>query len=176
MKKLTTKQIASRKNYRTQKGVITKIYGQQKRSAIKRNMALPTYSKQELIDAIIIMPLFKTLYKNWVNSNYATNLIPSIDRINDYISYTENNIQLMTWEENNKKSHLDRKEGRNNKGHREVEQFTLKEEYITTFYSIAQAARDTGAQQSNILKCCQFKRTKAAGFKWQYKENENENE
>ncbi len=99
-------------------------------------------------------------------------LIPSLDRIDDSIGYTEDNIQLMTWQENRDKSYKDRKSGKN-KGNgkyksRPVDQFTLDEEYIATYHSMNEASRTTGVSTGNMYNCCNGKTSKAGKFKWQY--------
>ena len=114
------------------------------------------------------MELFHTIYDNWVASNYNSDLTPSLDRIDDYLPYTETNIELVTWKENKDKGHLDRKEGRNNKQSRSVEQFTLDEEYVATYHSMHEAERITGITRSSIGKCCRGVLKQSNHFKWQY--------
>jgi hypothetical protein len=49
---------------------------------------------------------FYELYNNWIDSGYKKSDKPSVDRIDDYKGYSFDNIQLMTWKENNKKNTL----------------------------------------------------------------------
>ena len=46
---------------------------------------------------------FESIYNNWVESGYTTNLMPSIDRRDNSKGYTLDNIQWLSKTENNKK-------------------------------------------------------------------------
>lgn len=50
----------------------------------------------------------------------------------------------------------------------EVEQYTLKGEYITTFYNLMEAERQTGISQSNIWSAVSQKSFQAGGYQWKY--------
>lgn len=150
-------------------GLISKIYGGQKGNSKKRNHLMPNYTKKQL-EVWLYKNNFLILYKNWVESKYKKDLIPSVDRKNDYLPYTLENIQLMTWEENNSKAKLERKQGINNKCSIEVAKFDKKGTYIKTYKSIALATKDVGLKSyTNIADCCKGKRKSAGGFIWQYK-------
>jgi hypothetical protein len=94
---------------------------------------------------------------------------PSIDRIDDYKGYTEENIQLMSWAENNAKGHADQKSGKNNKQSKAVLQFSLDGKLVGEYYSASQAYRDTAVSQGNISNCCRGKYKSAGGYIWAYK-------
>lgn len=151
---------------RTIKGLINTIYNHQKETSKKRSMRLPTYSESRLYDFIVSNDSFESIYSEWVKSNYITELRPSIDRLNDYIGYTLDNIQLMTWGENKAKGHNDRREGRNNKTSKAVDQFDLDGILLNTFHSIAEANRQTKATRYAIRSCCKGDRKTAGGYKW----------
>jgi len=85
---------------RTKVGLIHQLYRHQKANSNRRNHDLPSYSSKELIEWVLSHPNFDELYNNWVESGYKKKLKPSIDRLNNDIGYTFNNIQLVTWEEN----------------------------------------------------------------------------
>lgn len=57
--------------------------------------------------------------------------------------------------------------------HTEVEQYTLNNEYIKTFYSIKAAALSLGNRRadSSIVRVCKGKSKKAYGYIWKYKLN-----
>jgi len=44
----------------------------------------------------------------------------------------------------------------------------LTNEVINTYGSSREASRETGADQSSIIKCCKGKQNKAGGYKWEY--------
>lgn len=155
---------------RTKKGLITRIYYDQKKSCKNRNMENPTYTKFELIDWFDNNDMFDLLYCNWVKSNYNTKLSPSVDRIDDYKSYTFDNIRLVTWQDNFDKYSKDKKEGLNRKTLKAVISYNKNNEETTEYYSAAEASRQTGLYRTNIIKCCKGRAKTAGGFKWRYKD------
>lgn len=54
-----------------------------------------------------------------------------------------------------------------------VDQFTLDGQFVKTWASATDAARELGLDQSGISKCCNEKRKTTGGFKWQYAEWRN---
>ena len=87
-------------NYdRTEKGVVRVIYKTQVRNSKARKMELPSYTKQELKEWLY-KNNFKSLYDNWVNSDFDKSKKPSVDRLDDFKPYSFENIRLVTWEEN----------------------------------------------------------------------------
>jgi hypothetical protein len=146
-------------NYtRTRKGVLGVIFSGQKQSCKQREMSPPTYSRKELELWLFSQDKFSYLYDSWVNSGYKTTLKPSIDRVDDYKSYTLDNIQLMTWGENRSKSHNDRKTGVNYKKSKRVIQSNKDTgEFIDIFNSPSLAARKMGINSRVIDYCCLHK-------------------
>ena len=53
-----------------------------------------------------------------------------------------------------------------------VKQFTLKGEYITTYPSIAEAERQTGANKSCIIRVCKGRNKYANNFQWRYADDD----
>ncbi len=136
------------------------MYQMQKQKSRLRNHPLPDYTQDELMEVTLDMPFFHTLHDEWIKSDYDSDLKPSYDRIDKYLPYTKDNIQLMTWEENNEKGRLEKCKA--------IEQFTKEEVYITTYYSAVEAEVQTKVNRGSIARCCKFKRKTAGGFKWQY--------
>ena len=150
-------------------GLISKIYATQIRGSKQRGHNPPTYTKQELIDWVLSQPNFKELYDNWVKSGYKKDLIPSVDRPDDYKGYSFNNIQLMTWKENNEKHYNDKKNGINTKNCKSVIQYDLNMNFIKEFKSIKIASRELNINDTNISLVCKNKRNTSGGFIWRYK-------
>jgi len=94
---------------KTKKGLISRIYGEQKKRSKRRGHAPPSYTCDELRWWMLGQVLFKELFEAWELSGYAKNLVPSIDRIDSTKGYDFSNIQVMTWEENNFKGRKERK-------------------------------------------------------------------
>ena len=162
--------IQARNSRRTKQGLSSKIYYSQRARALNNNMPLPNYSLEELREWLFGNPLFDELYNTWKESGYKLELIPSCDRLDNYKSYTFENLQLMTWGENNERGHSDRKNGANNKQSRAVLQFDLDGNLVRKHYSISQARRETKIE--NIGHVCLGDQKTAGGYKWQYPELE----
>jgi len=158
------------KHLRTKQGVITGIYYSQVARSKLKGLALPKYTLEQLRAWMFTQPNFEELYNNWKKSGYEKDLVPSVDRIDDYKGYSFDNIQLTTWEENNRKGYSDRKNGINNKISKVVIQYDLNGNKLKKYHSVREAGRRTGINHRNISKCClKYKRHSRAGkFKWEF--------
>lgn len=155
--------IETKEYFRSKDGLITRIYSHQKQRWVG---AKPTYTKQELKDWLFSQEKFHLLYDNWKRLDFQKNYVPSVDRIDDNIGYTIANIQLLTWEENNKKGYKSRASGENTKASKGVKQYSKDGVLIKKFYSMNEASRKTGVRQGNIAQCCNNERNTAGGFVW----------
>ncbi len=166
---------SKKKAYRTKHGLIMHIYNRQKKSSKRRKHLPPTYTRQELEDWCMSQKVFHNLYDNWKRLDYQTNYVPSVDRKDDYIGYTMDNIQLMTWEKNNEKGRNDRLSGKNNKGLKEVHQYSINGDYVASYKSIAIAERMTNISRTSIAAICRGKNNKlkiAGDYQWRYYKEE----
>ena len=154
---------------KTKKGLVSLMYSNQKRSSKERNNFPPLYSKNELIDWCFNQELFHKLYDDWKNIGFNTSKVPSCDRINDYLGYSFENIQLTTWEENKNKGHVDRKNGINNKENKAVIATHISTGEKYEFHSQHEAERITGVANTHISKCCRSKGRSAGGYVWTFK-------
>jgi hypothetical protein len=117
-------------------------------------------------------PKFHILYDNWKRLDFQKDYIPSADRKKDSIGYTMDNIQLMTWAENNAKGNVDMRSGKLTHGvnpQKTVIQYTMSGEFVANFVSVSEASRQTGIHHSRISACCRGERNETAGFVWKYK-------
>lgn len=55
-----------------------------------------------------------------------------------------------------------------NKKKRKVSQYTMSDELVNTYPSLAEAYRQTGVRDSNIRECCAGRYKHAGGYKWEY--------
>lgn len=159
---------------RTKKGLIKKIYRNQKENSKRRGNSLPNYTEIELSEWLRNQDLFHELYYKWVESGYKKMLVPSCDRHSDteldydYKPYCLTRLRICTWEENKKKLDEDRKNGINNKKSRAVNQLNKDGNFIESFFSMANASKIVGVQRTKILECCKGTRKTCGGFKWEY--------
>lgn len=156
------------KTRRTKAGLIARIYDSQKTSSKRRNHNPPTYTQEWLKNFIMSDKSFNKIYQNWVISGYKRNLIPSIDRKDDYIGYTEDNIKLVVFEDNRNRYYKDVKNGINNKQNKAIIQLTKDGTPLNTFFSVSEAKRITGVDTGDICKVAKYKKNTAGGFIWRY--------
>ena len=157
---------------RTIDGLIKKIYNGQRSNSRSRGHSLPNYSFEEFIQWVKEQNDFLKLYQIWVDSEYDTDLIPSVDRKDDDLGYSLDNIQLMTWGENKAKGSTDRKSGINNKINTKVFQYSKKGIFIKTFESQSIASREVNVSPQLISECCLGREKSAGGFVWKLKKDD----
>ena len=171
-KKCDTKRSIEHK--RTRRGIVSRIYNDQKKANKRRKHGRMKYSQIDLFNWLDGNVRFDSLYKAWVKSGYIKDLKPSLDRTDDYKGYSLDRLIITTWGEHNRKSYEDKKNGVNTKQCKAVNQFTRFGVLIETFYSMAEAQRRTGVRDDYISRCCtkpfgKFnKLLSAGGFHWRY--------
>ena len=154
----------TKKSYQyTPKGVLNIIYRnqllRQKRKGIKVDYTYEEFKQKYLFDS-----KFLKLYKQWVLSNYDTNKKTSFDRIDSKKEYSFDNLQVVTWEENNKKGRQEKKKA--------VDKYDINNNFLKSYNSISDASKDVGVYKSNISACCKGKTKTSGGFIWKYKAKE----
>jgi len=163
---------AMKARVRTREGLVTKIWGSQRRHSKKRGHVMPDYTLKELQEWVFSQNNFEELYKNWEVSDYNRMLVPSCDRLDDSKHYTLDNLQLITWKENDDKRAKDMRacKLKTAKPHKPVIQMDLVGNVIAEFVSTAQASRRTRVAQQNISSvACNGRRKTAGGYLWKYK-------
>lgn len=165
--KKDVKKTGYKQYYQTEKGVIRTIYKTQTLHSKSRGHKQPAYTKKELGEWMYLNK-FKKLFEEWMKSGYVKSKKPSVDRIDDFKSYSFNNIVLTTWEQNKLHGYQDILTGKGTGGLRciPVIQYSLKGKFIALYHSQAEARRQTGV--TNITKCCQSKVYAAGGYRWSY--------
>ena len=148
------------------------MYSRMKRSAKKRGHNLPNFSKDEFIDWAY-KNNFEKLYQDWVNSGFKKDKSPSVNRLDNYKSYVFNNLELVTWYENNQKGNIDRKNGTFKVNHKPVLQFDLDYNFIAEYVSINEASRINKINDYTITLVCKKIRKTAGGYIWKYKNDKN---
>lgn len=181
----TCKKCVKTKYLHTTEGLIRKMYTAQRAKSKKRSHPAPNYTLTQLYEWCVKQPIFELLYQAWVNSGYETLKIPTCDRLDDYLPYSLDNLQLLTFEENSKKYYKDAVEGRNTKTCTPVVCYDLQGNYIAEYHSLKSAARAFNTSHANIRNICLGKpilktnpdgstRTyvpkQLKGFTWKFKE------
>jgi len=149
----------------TKKGLVTLIYANQRRNSIARGHNMPTYSKKELQEWLYAQVEFHRLYDNWKRLDHQKEYSPSVDRKNDCLGYTIDNIQLMIWMQNNAKSHKCNRNGKYAQS-KAVLMYEKDSSVPVLFISLSEAFRATGI---NHISCALNGKRKTAGkCKWKY--------
>ena len=73
---------------------------------------------------------------------------------------------IKTWERKSKKEKLDNM--LNQRGRKDIIQYTISGKYIKTYKSLRQIERELGYFRANITPCLKGKFKQAYGFKWKY--------
>ena len=166
-----TKEIVT-KYKRTERGLCSVIYSEQINSSRERNQDLPNYSRKELFEWITNQFNFKILFNNWTNSNYSKWERPSVDRLDNKLPYTLANIRLVSFRENNKKSHIDARNGDNIISTLvPVDQYDLEGNFIKSYKSMSFASEETGVPIATICVSCSKKYQTAKQWMWKYSNN-----
>jgi len=137
----------------------SQIYTNQKKRSKRRDHSIPTYSLTELRSWLRSQPQLESLMEAWRLSANPSMDVPSVDRIDNEIGYTMENIQLMTWRENQDKEIKSKSIP--------VNQY-LNGEFIKRWDSGSSAMRTLGISRVNISKCCRGKNKSSGGFTWEY--------
>ena len=150
---------STKKYQNSPKGVLNIIYRnqllRQKRFGIKVN-----YTYEEFKDKYINDDKFLKLYNEWLKNGCISDYKPSFDRIDNNKDYSFDNLQIITWKENNDKGRTE--------NYKKVEQYSLDGKYIKTFNSIIEASKETNSYHSNISACCKGKLNKTNNYIWKY--------
>jgi hypothetical protein len=162
---------------KTKKAWIGNTYRNMKTHAKNRGMTLPNFSQKEFEEWINNQDLiFNYLFKRYINSNYKKDFVPSINRLDDYKSYSFDNIELTTWEDNNIKgrkskktiSRVHKKLGKVARDYYKKPVGMFQENKLLKKYDAIRDATPDGFDSSAIVKCCKNKLNTHKGFSWRY--------
>jgi len=154
--------------FHTKSGIVARIYNTQLATSRRRGHQLPAYTKNELYEWLMSQDKFHLIFNEWKSSGFKKDLKPSVDRLNDEDGYHFGNIQIETWDYNNKKGQRDIYSGKNKKRLKEIYQFDFDGNLIATYPSIAIAGRATGSNIGHIGQVAKGKNASCNGFIWRY--------
>lgn len=168
-KACTVKEVQEKQ--KTPRGLIKKIYHNQKMITGKNGRPAPTYTEEELFQWAKANGL-RELWYAWRASGYEKDLSPSCDRKDNDISYTLGNIQLVTWRQNllNQKN-MNISGDLIHTGSKAVDKLDMCGNFIKTYPSVAIAMRDVAGHRkgvSNISQVADGKWKSAYGYKWRW--------
>jgi hypothetical protein len=133
---------------------VGKVYSEQKNSSKRRGHSMPFYTIDELWEWTNATPKFKELWKAWKSTGNRWHK-PSIDRLDDFKPYSLDNIQWVTWEYNNKKSHKMAKLGLTvNSSVISIDVYDRELNMIDTVFSLTEAATKYNVSPGTITNQC----------------------
>lgn len=164
--------------YRSKEGKLAHTFQTQRLRCKEKGWALPEYTREEFIAWGMSLPEYHSIFDAWVFSGFAKHLSPSVDRLDDYKTYSFSNIRMVPWHQNNDKGRHWQVIGKNTKNCLAVDQLTMGGDFIKRFHSIKAASRELKIDDSKISAVCRGipikkgNRTSlpisAGGFKWRY--------
>ena len=167
-------------NKKTFNGWITKVYGRMRHTSKQRKQPLPIFSKEEFKKWSLENGLRKML-NEWIKIDCLKEKTPSVNRLNDYGIYEFKNMELITWEENNKKGRgsIKTKELVHSKlsniakkmFSKPVIKSDLSGKVLAIYPSAREAARQNNTDGSSISKVCRGEKNTHHELKWSYVTN-----
>lgn len=158
-------QVESTRIYRkTIKGFTTYLYYNMKVRNIRRfGVALPFTSGQFRV-WLITRPEFNPLWTNWVQSGRRRDLTPSVDRIDCMQPYTFDNMQLMRFQDNNRKTTIENPLYKN----KAVLVFDWSGELLGRFPSTKDCGNTLRLRKESIARCARRERRTYRGLTFVY--------
>ena len=159
--------------YKTKRGVVARIYNNQIMNSNDRGHDRPEYTLNELYDWILDNDDFSRIYDRWFEAG-DIKIKPSIDRLDDSIGYSFENIQVIEWQDNYRKRHQQMRDGLIDNPFnkiRAVVRLTKEGEYTDIYISTREAERITNTNHANISKACREKHRIVNGTYWRYLED-----
>ena len=153
---------------RTKIGLIKEIYDSQKSNSKQGGMNQPTYPQQELIDWAFSQKCFHEIYDKWKSSNYEHRLRPSCDRIDNSVSYTLDNLRIITLGDNLQQVHEDQKSGIDNRMNKPIAEIDDNGYILKMYHSTRFAERELGFGNDSIGKVCRGERKQIYGRRFMY--------
>jgi len=168
------------KNKQTFSGWLTKVYGRMRLSSKQRGQELPLFTKEQFMKWAKENG-FEKLHRIWIDSGCKKELTPSVNRLNDYGVYEFKNMELITWERNNKKG----------RGSLKVEELVhsklggiakelfskpviksdLTGKVLAIYPSVREAARQNNTDAGAIARVCRGEKITHHKSKWTYVTN-----
>lgn len=159
-------------HYRSEDGVVTTMWNTQRRNCRDRGHEYPTYTKEEFREWVTSQNSWERLYNEWILSDYDKQMKPSIDRLDDYKSYSFSNIRLVTYTDNREAYYTNSMDGTTTKALEAVIKVDkVTGENLEEYFSIAEANRQHGKRQSNsdIVAVLNGRQKTCWGFVWKRK-------
>lgn len=143
---------------RTVVGMSNNCYQGMVNRSKRRGHSEPSFSKAQLLKWFSNQRGFVSMFNEWTESNFDSELKPSADRINNLLGYTLNNIQLKTIKANVKRSHFDNMKS--------IVQLSKDGDFMRVWESCSTASIELNISRSGMANViCGITKT-SGGFIW----------
>lgn len=154
------------------------IYSRRRRGFLKKirpNLGSNGYFRISLYPGNKLQSLHRLLAETFIPNPKSRRCVNHIDgnKLNNDLI----NLEWVTYSENHHHAYrIGLKEYSDKSGvpRRAVLQYDLEGNFIAEYKSISEANRSTSTSAGNICQCCKSKLKTAGGYKWKYKEKEND--
>ena len=160
---------------RTLKGLLYKIFQNQKQTSKAMGRHLPTYTLEELSEWAMQRG-FEAMWQQWVSSGFDKWECPSFDRLDNTKGYSLDNLQLVKWVKNLENQKTDNKSEKTLHPHsRGIEAWSKAGEFIKAFASEQAALRwldkdlkpNNASNLKNVADCKPLNKS-AYGYVWKW--------
>lgn len=134
-------------------GHLRQIFKTQISSSISRGHQLPNYSIDDLLSKYMTDPTYVNLFKLWKDSNFNKWLSPSLDRLNENLGYSFENIQMISWKQNMLNHQELKFTGIANYDSKQVSLYDMNGVFIETFVSLKALSREFDIHVGVISRC-----------------------
>ena len=120
-------------------------------------------SRKELVRKYKYNKRYLRMFQQWVDSGWAFILTPTLDRIDNERGYTTDNIQMITFDENNRKDKLYKKQ---------IDVWTVGGRYIGLFKDRFVISKELNIPQVKIWSCLYGTIKSTYGYKFKWREHD----
>lgn len=144
----------------------------------RKSFEKENFTNVEFLEWIMNHDDYRRLYTEYINNDRDRNIAPSVDRLDDYKSYSFDNIRLTTWKNNKDKYNSDRLIGKNTKQSKPVIGITINGD-IRIFHSAHYASQQTKTDRSSINRSCRtnsknpINKSRSGSFIWIFQDDYN---
>lgn len=154
-------------------------YSEMKSRVKRKNFNEIQFTINEFLQWIMNNDNYKKIYSNYAENNKNRKLCPSIDRKDDYKTYSFDNIRLVTWEENKDKYNSDRLVGKNTKQSKPVISICISTGKKNEYHSAHYASQQTKIDRASINRSCRtnsenpINKSRSGSFIWIFQDDYN---
>jgi hypothetical protein len=159
---ITKEKVVYNRDRKTKDGFLYHTFHSQKSSCKRREMEQPHYTLFELIEWCLSQKIYHRLFEEWVNSDFAHDYVPSINRLDESKTYMFDNIEILSWKDHRLKA--------KGSGHKAVIKYDLEGNELERFISITAASK--GAKKRNAMQyismVCRLGGGEFEGFRYSF--------